>query len=415
MEKRLAVHLFGALRTYKQTYKSFFNNIIDINKQDGWLIDIFLHTWDQFDTGSAHSHLKYSGLTGVKIGIHDIEEIIGIYQPKKHLIESPILNSNKPGMYITLEKVNSLKLDYEKECNIKYDYHLYTRPDIMFFKPLRLDDYIKVYNPIRKPQNGWEGVFREFPLPPKTNFCSSNAFRFGLLDSRMPNEGDLVWFSNFGSVRHPHRAYLEDESIYNIFIKYRWEYEFRPWRSGMQQIDQYMFIDIKKSDLDGLNQHILTLNQEKLSLQKGLNSLTIKKQKMELVYLEQGIKIKNLKLYQLRKKNGLRIKDDIIYPNSAKFIIRNHLTYKVGRILIKYNSFFGYIKLPFILLAILIVHKTADFKYKTLPLKNYIDYNEAMIEKNGAIYQLGKKFIKACKSWYKGGLIKFFFEILTKK
>ncbi|HEH4542739.1 TPA: hypothetical protein SG327_001876, partial [Campylobacter jejuni] len=107
---------------------------------------------------------------------------------------------------VTLEKVNSLKLDYEKECGVKYDYHLYTRPDIMFFKPLRLDEYIKVYNPVRKPQNGWEGVFREFPLPPKTNFCSSNAFRFGLLDSRMPNEGDLVWFSNFGLVKHPHKA-----------------------------------------------------------------------------------------------------------------------------------------------------------------------------------------------------------------
>ncbi|PJP47043.1 alpha-2,3-sialyltransferase, partial [Campylobacter jejuni subsp. jejuni] len=189
----------------------------------------------------------------------------------------------------------------------------YTRPDIMFFKPLRLDEYIKVYNPVRKPQNGWEGVFREFPLPPKTNFCSSNAFRVGLLDSRMPNEGDLVWFSNFGLVKHPHKAYLEDESIYNIFIKYRWGYEFRPWRSGMQQINQYMFVDIKKSDLDALNQKILILNEEKLSFQKSLDSLPIKKQNMELICLEQDIEIKDLQLYQLRKKIGLNHKDNVIY------------------------------------------------------------------------------------------------------
>ncbi|EAL9253299.1 alpha-2,3-sialyltransferase, partial [Campylobacter jejuni] len=36
---------------------------------------------------------------------------------------------------------------------------------------------------------------------------------------------------------------------------------------------------------------------------------------------------------------------------------------------------------------------------------------EAIIEKNSTTYQLGEKFIKACKSWYKGGLIKFFFQI----
>ncbi len=32
MEKKLAVHLFGALRTYEQTYKSFFDNIIDTKR-----------------------------------------------------------------------------------------------------------------------------------------------------------------------------------------------------------------------------------------------------------------------------------------------------------------------------------------------------------------------------------------------
>lgn len=405
MEKKLAVHLFGAVRTYRQTYRNFFDYIINANKQDGWQIDIFLHTWDQFDVGSAHSHLSYPGLTGVKIGVHDLEEIIGIYQPKKYLIESP---SNQYGQYIALERANSLKLDYEKECGVKYDYHLYTRPDIMFFKPLRLDEYLKIYSPVRNSLNGWEGVFREFPLPPKTNFCSSNPFRFGLLDYRMPNEGDLVWFSNFGSVRHPHRAYLEDKSIHNIFIKYRWEYEFRPWRHGMQKIDQHMFVDIVKSDLDALN-------QEKLSLQKSLNSIPIKKQNMELICLEQDIEIKNLQLYQLRKKFGLRRKNDIVYSNSAKFIIYNHLSYKLGKVLMECDSFFDFIKLPFILWAVYIVHKTVGFKFKSLPLEKCADYNEAIAEKDSVTYQLGEKFIKAYKSWYKGGLIKFFFQIRKYK
>ncbi|ECZ4078758.1 alpha-2,3-sialyltransferase, partial [Campylobacter jejuni] len=66
---------------------------------------------------------------------------------------------------------------------------------------------------------------------------------------------------------------------------------------------------------------------------------------------------------------------------------------------------------PFILWAVFIVHKTVDFKFKSLPLKNYTDYDEAIIEKNSTTYQLGEKLIKACKSWYKGGLIKFFFQI----
>ncbi|MFB1640331.1 hypothetical protein ABZN45_07140 [Campylobacter sp. MRC_CM3] len=413
--KRLAVHLFGALRTYEQTYRNFFSCIIDPNKQDGWEIDIFLHTWDQFDTGSAHSHLSYPGLTGVEIGIHDKENIIGIYQPKKYIIESPKSENGLSGMYLSLEKVNRLKLEYGKEYNIKYNYHLYTRPDIMFFKPFRIDEYIKVYNPIRNPKNGWEGVFREYPLPPKTNFCSSNAFRFELLDSRMPNEGDLIWFSNFDSVKHPHRAYLEDKEIYNIFIKYRWEYEFRPWRSGMRQIEQYQFIDIKKSDLDDLYKKILKLNQEKLFLEEKLNSIPLKKQNMEIICLEQDIEIKKLKLYQLQrkiKKNKLmQPKDYIINSNSAKFVIYNHLSYKIGKVLIKYNSIVGYIKLPFILSAIVIAHKILKFEYNKKDFKTYIDYKEATKEKNSFTYRLGESFLKACKAWYKGGLIIFLFKI----
>lgn len=46
MNKRLAIHLYGHPRTYQRTRESFFRNIIESNKADGWEIDIFFHFWD---------------------------------------------------------------------------------------------------------------------------------------------------------------------------------------------------------------------------------------------------------------------------------------------------------------------------------------------------------------------------------
>jgi len=44
-------------------------------------------------------------------------------------------------------------------------------------------------------------------------------------------------------------------------------------------------------------------------------------------------------------------------------------------------------------------------------LETYSDYNEALKVKKHLSYKLGESLIKADKTWYKGGLVKFYFEV----
>ena len=101
--------------------------------------------------------------------------------------------------------------------------------------------------------------------------------------------------------------------------------------------------------------------------------------------------------------------------------IQNHLSYKLGSILTRNSkSLFGLLKIPFLLIAVTLAHKEQEKAYKEKikanpslalpPLESYLDYQEALKEKECFTYKLGEAFIKACKSWYRGGFIKFFFE-----
>ncbi|MCH5322406.1 MAG: discoidin domain-containing protein [Helicobacter sp.] len=108
-------------------------------------------------------------------------------------------------------------------------------------------------------------------------------------------------------------------------------------------------------------------------------------------------------------------------PSDAKARIHNHLAYKLGQIMIRNSkSFFGFIKMSYLLMAMTLAHKEQEKIYKEKikanpklalpPLESYKDYKEALKEKECFTYKLGEAFMKGFKSWYKGGLIKFYFE-----
>ena len=111
----------------------------------------------------------------------------------------------------------------------------------------------------------------------------------------------------------------------------------------------------------------------------------------------------------------------IIWRNNARHRIHSHLAYKLGQALIAHTkSFKDCITLPFIINHIRSQYKQEQKMYKRIIKQNpslklpsleaCIDYSEALKEKQCFTYRLGETFIKACKNWYKGSLIKFYFQ-----
>lgn len=101
--------------------------------------------------------------------------------------------------------------------------------------------------------------------------------------------------------------------------------------------------------------------------------------------------------------------------NSAVEIIKNHLSYKLGKAMIENSkSILGFIKMPFILWNIKKEHRILQIYKSTLnkiDISLLPDYKESLEYKNHMSYKLGQVIIKACKNWYKGGFIKLIFDI----
>ncbi|HEH5501022.1 TPA: hypothetical protein SHD63_001779, partial [Campylobacter coli] len=289
--KRLAIHLYGHMRTYEKTYQSFYQNIVEINKKDGWDIDIFIHTWDVFNITDPNIwHAKdnlFPTMTGKKLSPDDKANIIKIYQPKKYIIE---IDPNKPaGRYESIRKAMTLRKEYEEEMKVKYDIFLTTRPDLLFLQPLRIDEYLKLY----KTQPNLKNI----GFPEKINFCSCWYFRYPrylpILDPRFPNESDLLWFSNYCSNKgfDPLIAFQENLDITNVFIKYRFNMDFIQYREVTKNIDFFIFTTYlkdktytnQKDQIQILNN---TLANQKDQIQILNNTLYARKQVIDFQFLQ---------------------------------------------------------------------------------------------------------------------------------
>ncbi|WP_224325533.1 hypothetical protein [Campylobacter canadensis] len=439
MNKRLAICFFGHLRTYEITYKNFLKNIIEVNKKDGWEIDIFMHTWNVFQEKNNTRHSDnidklYPTLVDRIITMEDIETIKQIYNLK--LIKVDVGS----GMFESVKSVSNMVLQYAEKHNINYDFMLYTRTDIFFIRNFKLDNYIDFY--LKYIPTTTLAAKKEI------TWCVNNYFN-GLphLDPRFINEGDLCWINNFFCNDIPTR---KADKYFVVPIKYSLHVDFMICRENLN-IGEYiksfpwsMFyknswcpitwsgvssIKIKERKLDNvidsLSKKNLLLNKLKINLQNELNSLHIKKQNLEIKNLEQDLKNKELQSFVLKKELGNKFIKNIninyIDKNSAKSRIQNHLSYKLGQALITNSkSILGYIRMPFVLSYIKDKHKFEQKAYEEKikenpnlalpPLESYPDYKEALKEKECFTYKLGEAFIKASKNWHKGGYVKFIFK-----
>ncbi|ENY9508193.1 hypothetical protein ACF5NA_001793 [Campylobacter coli] len=122
----------------------------------------------------------------------------------------------------------------------------------------------------------------------------------------------------------------------------------------------------------------------------------------------------------------LKNKDSLLSFQSqhgtAKQRIQNQLSYKLGQtMIINSKNIFGILFMPVYIISTLLSHKQEQKIYqekikkdpslKLPPLENYPDYKEALKFKNHLSYKLGQALIKANKTWYKGGYVRFLFEL----
>jgi len=139
---KIAILMYGHLRTYKKTHHSFFKNVIDVNENIDF--DIFISTWNRVDVSSGE--LKEM----------ELFELSEIYKPKN----IDVVSTDAENYLSHLEGVGQIKNDmlvntnfhilncqemiysYEVQHGFKYDYILLTRPDIYFNQNLDLTDLL---------------------------------------------------------------------------------------------------------------------------------------------------------------------------------------------------------------------------------------------------------------------------------
>ena len=166
---------------------------------------------------------------------------------------------------------------------------------------------------------------------------------------------------------------------------------------------------------------------EKLySTKNQLDSTHLKIQR--LTEANQQLDLKNQQLTQTNSQLNLKTKElnFTLHYGTAKSRIHNHLSYKLGQAMIENSkSLLGYIRMPYVLSYIKDKHKQEQQQYQEaikknpnlkLPtLESYPDYQESLKEKECLTYKLGEAFIKANKTWYKGGYVKLWFEVRRLK
>lgn len=160
--KRIAIELYGLTRSYKETFDSFFFNLLQPLYNSGYIVDIFIHTWSESDSNDITWHNPTGENRGQNMDEIQYNDIIEKYRPKKIIVDYPL---DIPKELVLYEKLanksrsynsfiscfysrfisNELRIAYEKENNIVYDKVILTRFDISFDKPFILDHYIKTY------------------------------------------------------------------------------------------------------------------------------------------------------------------------------------------------------------------------------------------------------------------------------
>ena len=404
-DKRIALCLYGHLRTYQETYRKLFDNVVEPNQNDGYAIDIFIHTWNEWNStkGAAGPRLTwYKSFNEKPVSHQDMVELLDKYKPVDCLIEHMEVNNGK---YISLQKSLELATKHAKNMKIEYRYFIFTRPDIMFVNPFRLDYFLNFYKT--------DNVLNDLKLPKEHMFFGSNIFRrMPIADPRYINEYDL--FSVSSAPITPKVS--NGNSVLYIPINYKLHTDFFLWRETCKIENLEPLVEQKIS----LQKNIQTQNEGKQIGKDKIDNRQMQSLQIALDFMKKQLELQS-------KTMELQIKEfeSVLHYGTAKSRIHNHLSYKLGKAMIENSkSILGYIRMPYVLSYIKEQHNKEQKQYQEriknnpnlkLPqLESYPDYQEALEEKECLTYKLGEALMRADRTWYKGGYVKFCFNDLPK-
>ncbi|GAK85498.1 hypothetical protein JCM19238_3087 [Vibrio ponticus] len=147
---KVAVQLFGHLRSYESTYEYLFAHILD--KYD---CDVFIHTWDELEHRDPTWHKQNYDIPDNNV---NAQKVKGIYSPKNILIESNV-SVRENGFFnrdITLRglkamlysqyKVNQIREEYQETHGVEYDFVITLRPDVLVLAELDLNRYVQEFS-----------------------------------------------------------------------------------------------------------------------------------------------------------------------------------------------------------------------------------------------------------------------------
>lgn len=144
---KTALCISGHLRTFEDNYHSVRAHILD--KLD---CDVFIHTWDIMGLSYRFTDASLYAVETQRL----TERIKQLYNPKKLIMEAtptftatPLMHARQldhrdiPGilsMYYKIEACNKLKMEYEKEHDMKYDCVIRFRGDLYMESDLPIDN-----------------------------------------------------------------------------------------------------------------------------------------------------------------------------------------------------------------------------------------------------------------------------------
>ncbi len=155
-QKRIAIQFYGYLRSYAECRDRFFKHLVEPIKTAGYEVDIFMHSWDFIEGRVTSWNHEKTDLDSAKppktppkddlIALYNLKDISITPQVKSKdderfiaiRYECKYRYKSLANAYYSLHSVNRLRLEYEKQNGVEYNFVIVTRPDLLFVKDFSL-------------------------------------------------------------------------------------------------------------------------------------------------------------------------------------------------------------------------------------------------------------------------------------